>query len=163
MFVEDLVADLELAHYPPPTGGRYGRINREGLALQSAGQVVRQCDYFIGRGEYELVGMQDERILAFRLDQPGQVRLLDRGVDVRVAVVLEDPEVPVQPDVDAGRLDQLGFIRVEFDPPGLDLGPDVTIERSTLATYPVRYDVWANTAQAGSVTATTDNCRCARV
>src|SRR5580658_2772625 len=71
--------------------------------------------------------MQDEGILAFGLDQAGQVGLFHRGVYVRVAVVLEDPEVPVQPDIDAGGLDQVGLIRVELDPAGLDLGLDVTI------------------------------------
>jgi hypothetical protein len=81
--------------------------------------------------------VQDERILAVGLDQAGQVRLFHRGVDVRVAVVLEDAEVPVQPDVDAGRLDQLGLVRVELDPPGLDLGPDVTIGEEHAGNLPV--------------------------
>src|ERR1022692_2286226 len=48
-------------------------------------------------------------------------------VDVRVAVILEDPEVPVQPDVDAGRLDQLRRVRIELDPARLDLSLDVAI------------------------------------
>ena len=71
--------------------------------------------------------MQDERLFAIGLDEPGQVGLFHRGVDVRVAVVLEDPEVPVHPDVDAGRLDQSGIVRIEFDPARFDLGLDVTI------------------------------------
>src|SRR6516164_3975156 len=85
--------------------------------------------------------MQDEWVLALGLDQPGQVRLLHGGVDVRVAVVLEHPEVPVQPDVDAGRLDQFGIVGVELDPPGLDLGLDVTIgeEHPGNLQVPVRY------------------------
>ena len=42
--------------------------------------------------------MQDERVLALGFDEPGQVRLFDGGVDVRVTVVLEDTEVPVKPE-----------------------------------------------------------------
>jgi hypothetical protein len=45
--------------------------------------------------------MQHERLVIVGLDQPGQVRLLHRRVDVRVAVVLEDPEEPVHADIDA--------------------------------------------------------------
>jgi hypothetical protein len=71
--------------------------------------------------------VQHERLIAVGLDQPGQLRLLDGRVDVRVAVVLEHAEVAVQPHVDAGRLDQPGIVRVELDPAGLDLGFDVTI------------------------------------
>ena len=43
--------------------------------------------------EHELARVQDERLVALRLDLAGQVGLVGRGVDVRVAVVLEDPEV----------------------------------------------------------------------
>ena len=81
--------------------------------------------------------MQDERVLPLGFDQPGQVRLFHRRVDVRVAMVLEDAEVAVQPDVDAGRLDQFGFVRVELDPPGLDLGLDVTIGEERPGNLPV--------------------------
>ena len=51
--------------------------------------------------EHELARVQDERLVALRLDLAGQVGLVRGRVDVRVAVVLEDPEEPVQPDVDA--------------------------------------------------------------
>ena len=81
--------------------------------------------------------MQDERLLAVGLDQPGQIRLLHRRVDVRVPMVLEDPEVPVQPDIDAGRLDEFGLVRIELDPPGLDLGLDVTIGEEHPGNLPV--------------------------
>ena len=97
------------------------------LALKAAGQVVGKRDHFEGRRQHELARMQDEGLFVVGLDQPGQVGLFHGGVDVRVAVVLEDPEVPVQPDVNAGRLDQFGIVRIELDPPGLDLGLDVTI------------------------------------
>ena len=61
------------------------------------------------------------------LDQPGQVGLLDRRVDVRVAVVLEDPEVAVEPHVDARGLHHAGVVRLEHDPAGIDLGGDVAV------------------------------------
>src|SRR5690606_35339508 len=57
----------------------------------------------------------------------GQIRLLDGGVDVRVLVVVEDPEVPVQPDVHAGRLDHRLVIGFDADPLGVDLGEDVAV------------------------------------
>ena len=42
--------------------------------------------------EHELARVQDERLVVLGLDQPGQLGLLLRRVDVRVAVVLEHPE-----------------------------------------------------------------------
>ena len=62
-----------------------------------------------------------------RLDQAGEVGLLLRRVDVRVAVVLEDPEVAVDAHVDARRLDHLGIVRLERDPPGRDLLANVPV------------------------------------
>jgi len=52
-------------------------------------------------------------------------------------MVLEDPEVAVQPDIDAGRLDQLGFARIELDSAGPDLGLDVTIGEERPGNLPV--------------------------
>ena len=78
------------------------------LALKPAGDVVGQRDDLVGGPEHELARVQDERLVVVGLDQPGQVGLLHRRVDVRVAVVLEHPEVAVQPDVDARRLDERG-------------------------------------------------------
>jgi hypothetical protein len=42
-------------------------------------------------------------------------------------MVLEHPEVAVQPDVDAGRLDEIWRVRVELHPPGPDLCLDVSV------------------------------------
>src|SRR6516162_7456346 len=106
------------------------------LALQPPGDVVRQRDDFVGGGEDKLTRVQDEGLLAVGLDQACQVWLLYRRVDVRVAVVLEHPEVPVQPDVDAGRLDELRCVRVELHPPGTDLGLDVTIREQHASNLP---------------------------
>ena len=105
--VKDFLADSEVSHRPPAAGRGNRRINGEGLPLQAACYVVGKRDHLVGRRQHELAGMQNERFFAVGLDEPGQVGLFHRGVDVRVLVVLEDPEVPVHPDVDAGRLDQL--------------------------------------------------------
>ncbi len=72
-------------------------------------------------------GMQDERLLGLNVHQPRQIRLLHSGIDVRVLVVLEHPEVPVQPHIDTGRLNHARLIRVDLHPPRLELGPDVAI------------------------------------
>ena len=65
--------------------------------------------------------------VAGRLDQPGQVGLLNRRVDVRVPVVLEHTEEPVQADIDARGLDELGRVRVQLHPARLDLRFDVAV------------------------------------
>ena len=40
--------------------------------------VVGERDDLVGRGQRELTRVQDERLVALRLDQPGEVGLLDR-------------------------------------------------------------------------------------
>ena len=97
------------------------------LALQASRDVIRQRHHLVGGRQHELPRMQDERVVSRRLHQPRKVGLLDGRVDVRIAVILEDPEVPVHPHVDAGGLDQLRAVRVELHAPGLDLFPDVAI------------------------------------
>ncbi len=84
-------------------------------------------DHLEGRPEHELTGVQDERLVALGLDHPGQVRLVGGGVDVRVAVVLEDPEVAVEPEVDARGLDHRLVVGLHGDPLRLDLGQDVAV------------------------------------
>jgi hypothetical protein len=59
-----------------------------------------------GGAQHELARVQHERLVAVRLDQRGQVVLLQRRVDVRVPGVVEHPEEPVEPDVDARGLHQ---------------------------------------------------------
>ncbi len=86
------------------------------LALEPGGDVVGQRHDLERRPEHELAGMQHERLVRVGLDQSGQVGLVDRRVDVRVLVVVEQPEELVQPDVDARRLDERGVVGVEADP-----------------------------------------------
>src|SRR6267154_2402782 len=63
---------------------------------------------------------------------------------MRVAVVLEDPEVAVQAHVDAGRLDQLGTVRIEPDPAGIDLRTDITVGEEHPGNLPARHTVAAS-------------------
>ena len=79
-------------------------------AATSSGSVM--TSYVLA--ERELARVQDERLVALGLDQAGEVRLVDRRVDVRVAVVLEHPEVAVEPDVDARRLDHRRVERLQL-------------------------------------------------
>ena len=77
--------------------------------------------------------MQDETLVggvvirAADLNEPGEIGLLGRRVDIGVAVVVEEPEVLVQAHVDARRLDHRRVPGVQAHPPGLDLGPDVPV------------------------------------
>ena len=50
-----------------------------GLALDPGGDVVGQRHDLIDRAERELAGVQDERLVARRLDRAGQLRLLAAG------------------------------------------------------------------------------------
>jgi hypothetical protein len=52
-------------------------------------------------------------------------------------VVLEHPEVPVEPDVDAGWLDELGLVRLKLHPAGLDFLPDVPVGEQHPGNLPV--------------------------
>jgi hypothetical protein len=107
--------------------GDQAQPSERALALQPGRDVVRQGDDLVGGGQRELTRVQDERLIALGLDQPGQVRLLDGGVDVGVLVVLEHPEVAVEPNVDTGRLDHLRVVGLDGHTPGFDLGPDVLV------------------------------------
>ena len=71
--------------------------------------------------------MQDEGVVAADLDQLGQLRLVGPHVDVRVAAVAEDAKAAVQVQVYARGLHRIGDVRVDDDPAGLDLRPDVAI------------------------------------
>ena len=59
--------------------------------------------------------MQDERLVV-DLDKLGEIGLLFFDVDVGVEVIAEDAEEPVNPDIDAGWLEQRGVVRINDDP-----------------------------------------------
>src|SRR5215207_330544 len=64
--------------------GQQAQAAERTLALQSRRDVITERHGLVGRREYELAGMQNERLVALGLDQPGEVRLFLRWVDVRV-------------------------------------------------------------------------------
>lgn len=98
-----------------------------GLALETTGDVVGERDHLVGGTKHELTRMQDERLVALGLDQPREVGLLDAGIDVRVAVILEDPEPAVEPHVEARWLDHGLVVRLEADPALGEFGLDVAV------------------------------------
>ena len=79
------------------------------------------------RAEHELARVQHERLVAVGLDQRGQVVLLQRRVDVGVPGVVEDPEEPVEPDVDARGLHQPRVVGLQAEAPLGDRGLDVAV------------------------------------
>ena len=107
--------------------GQQAQPAQRALALQPPGQVVGQGDHLERGPEHELPRVQHERVVALGFHQRGQVVLLLRRVDVGVLLVVEHPEPPVQPDVDAGRLQQARLVRFQPQPLGLDLRLDVPI------------------------------------
>jgi hypothetical protein len=82
--------------------------------------------------------MQHERLIRLRLHQPCQIRLLDRRIDMRILVVLEHPKIPIKPHINTARLNHARIIRIDLDPPGFDLGPDITIGEQHARTLPGR-------------------------
>ncbi len=121
---------------PEPTEAR--------LALQPGGQRVAQRHPLVGAAEHELTGMQEERLVGADLDETGEVRLLHRGVDDAVLVVVEEPEELVDPDVHAAGLHHRRLERVQHDLPGVDGGTDVPVGEQHGAT------VAPSTSAAGS-------------
>src|SRR3954464_8380216 len=97
------------------------------LALQPPGKLVAEGDHLERRGEHELARVQNERLTVGDLEHGGEVVLLLRRVDVRVQMVVEDPEEAVEPDVDAGRLHQRGIERLQLKLTGLELVDEVAV------------------------------------
>src|SRR3546814_2289900 len=65
--------------------GEQPQATQRRLALDARGDVVGEGDDLIGGAEHELTRVQDERLVALGLDRPGQVALVCRRVDVRIA------------------------------------------------------------------------------
>jgi len=55
--------------------------SERGLSLEPGGNVIGQCHRLIRRPEDELAGVKHEGVSGLDLDQTGEVRLLDGGVD----------------------------------------------------------------------------------
>ncbi len=71
--------------------------------------------------------MKDERLLVGDLEHLGQVGLGRADVDERIAVVAEDPEAPIEVEVDRRRLEVARVVRLDADAAGGQLGPDVAV------------------------------------
>ena len=86
------------------------------LPLEARHEIVGKPNALERRAEHELAGVQDERPVVLDLDELRQLvlRLLD--VDVRIARVVEDAEVPVDAHVDARGLQQRLVVGIDLDP-----------------------------------------------
>ena len=142
--VGELEGDVSLEAGVDEAGRRVGQqaqATERALALEAGGDVIRQGDLLIGRGEHELPRMQHVRLVRVDGDLAGEVGLFAGGVDHRVLVVVEEPEEPVDAHVHGGGLDHLLVEGVQAHSPGIDLGPDVTIAqqhgaKTSLTTWP---------------------------
>ena len=110
-----------------------GRVDEQAEAAQDstsfepAHEVVRQLDPLEHLAEDELARVEDERLVVRDGQHLGQVRLRAADVDVRVAVVAEDPEPAVEVEVDRRRLEVCRVVRPDDDLAGLDGGADVSV------------------------------------
>ena len=107
---------------------------RDDLPFEPGDEVVRQLDPFERLAEHEFAGMEDERLVVGDRQQLGQVGLGRPDVDVRVAVVAEDPERAIEVQVDRRRLEVLRVVRVDADVASLERRADVAIGEDAHAT-----------------------------
>ena len=107
--------------------GEQSETSERGLALEAGRDVVGEGDQLERAAEHELARVQDERLEGRRLDEMRQLGLVLRRIDERILVVVEEPEVAVEPHVDARGLHHLGFPRLEPDAAGVDLEADVAV------------------------------------
>ena len=85
------------------------------LAVQPRDEVVWQPDSLQRRAEDELSRMEDESPVLGDLDQLGEVLLFLPDVDERISVVVENPEIAVDPDVHARGLQELVVVGIDLD------------------------------------------------
>jgi hypothetical protein len=122
------------------------------LALQPPRQLVTQRDDLERGRQHELARVQHERLTRRHLHLGGQLVLPLGRVDVRVQVVVEHSEEPVQPHVDAGRLHERRLERLQGEVARLDLGNEVAVgeqHRNTIPTCPAAFSQ-AVTARPGA-------------
>ena len=100
---------------------------QRGLALESPRDVVGESHDLVRRSKHELARMQDEGLIRTHLDELGEVGLLLSGIDVRVAVVLEDAEVAIKSHIDARRLDHPRVVGVQPHSPSIEFGTQVAV------------------------------------
>src|SRR5699024_10774532 len=82
------------------------------FTFQTARQVIRQGELLQGRSEYKLTRVQHERFTLRDFDLSGQIRHVALGVDVGVLRVVKNPEILVDANIHARRLDKLRLKRL---------------------------------------------------
>jgi hypothetical protein len=86
------------------------------LPLEARHEIVGEPNALERRAEHELAGVQDERPVVLDLDELSQLVLRFLDVDVRIARVVENAEVPVDPHVDRRGLQQRLVVGIDLDP-----------------------------------------------
>jgi hypothetical protein len=71
--------------------------------------------------------VQDKRLVVGHRQELGQVRLWCTDVDVRIAVVAEDPKAAIEVEIDGAGLEIGRVVWSDADLPGLDRRADVAI------------------------------------
>ena len=71
-----------------------------GLALEATDEIVPQHHPLERRAQHELPRMQDQRLLGIDLHELGEGLLVLFHVDDALGVAPEDPEVPVDVEID---------------------------------------------------------------
>ena len=112
------------------------------LPFESRDEIVREPDAFQRGAQNELARMEDERRSVLDLDELGQVLLRLANIDIGVAGVVENPEIAIDADVHARRLEQGIVVGIDLDaaflqatrdrPIGEDHGADSTADRPLL-------------------------------
>lgn len=106
------------------------------LAFKPAGDVIGQSDDLVCARKNEFAGVQHKLVASIHIDEPGEVGLFRRRINVGVLVVLEHAEELVQAHVDTGRLDHRWVVRLESDASGVDFGFDIAVAEKHAATLP---------------------------
>jgi hypothetical protein len=71
--------------------------------------------------------VQDEGLVANGLHRPRQLGLICRGIDMRISVVFEYAEVPIEADINARRLHHVDGVRFQPDAASINLSLDVAV------------------------------------
>ena len=90
-------------------------------------EIVGERHALERRAQDELAGVEDERLVAGDLDELREVLLLRFHVDERVPGVAEHPEVTVDAHVQARRLHERRFVRIDADSPLVEEAADGAI------------------------------------
>ena len=95
--------------------GEKAQASKRRLTFQASRNVVAQGDQFVGCAQHEFAGVKDEGIIRPHIDAVCEVRLVGRGVDHRVAMVVKKPKKPIQAHVNTCGLNQRAIQRIQLD------------------------------------------------